>query len=70
MLIRKALKTFAGRMALAWAALLIWFLVGAQTTSLAIVAPHGLWLVAVVFAGPFVIAFALWRAADFIKRPE
>ncbi len=37
------------------------------TTSLAVVAPNGLWMLAAVFVVPVLLGIVIWRLAAFIR---
>ena len=70
MIVRKLLEVLAAIVVLGWLALLLLFMINAQSTSLAIVAPQGLWLIGAILLGPPVLGFVLWRVASLIKSPE
>ncbi len=69
MLIRRLLKGLALAIGLSPVGLviLLLFVTGSQSTSLAVVSPNGLWILAGLFFGPIALGFMLWRLALLIK---
>jgi hypothetical protein len=37
------------------------------TTSLAVVAPNGLWMLGAIFVVPILLGIAIWRLAGFVR---
>jgi hypothetical protein len=70
-MLRRLLKTIALLIGLLPVALFlfVWAPWSAHT-SLAVIAPPGVWILVAIFLGPIALAFVLWRVAGLINPSE